>query len=190
MHIFKVPGQSSRIAELFAAHVTSKRSFVLVDSHVSQIRILQLEASITFDALERILLMRRFFKNLAQIFTVLFIIKYQMHRVVVRRNVISLVFLHLMCDTDRPKLVVVLEIRMFYRMLHRNRLSLHYDRQLNVTLLFRHGRRLIVRRVHDGDPDRVGILGRRVRLCKVADSRLGPFPVWLPKCFWRVRGHF
>lgn len=112
-----------------------------------------------------------------------------MYRFVIR-DLISLAFLLLVCDSDCSKLVAVL-VRIFYRALRRDILFLHFDGQLIVTLqLLRHGGRLIVRRVHDGDPDRVGVLGRRAQLCQVAHSRLAPFPVWLPKCFRRVRGHF
>lgn len=47
VHVFQVPGQSARIAELLAAYVTSERSLVLVDPHVAQIRILQSETLAT-----------------------------------------------------------------------------------------------------------------------------------------------
>lgn len=108
----------------------------------------------------------------------------------VARDLISLALSLLVRDSDRPKLVAVL-VGIFYRLVCRDILLLHFDGQLIVTLqLLRHGRRVIVRRVHDGDPDRVGVLGRRTQLCQVAHSRLTSFPVWLPKCFRRVRGHF
>lgn len=60
-----------------------------------------------------------------------------------------------------------------------------------VLQLFGHGGRLIVRRVHYGDPNRIAVLGRRIlSLFQVAHFRLASFSVWLPKCILRVRGHF
>lgn len=109
-----------------------------------------------------------------------------MYRGVVVRD---LAFRLLVYDNDCPRLAVF-ATGIFYRALRRDMFSLHFGGQLIVTLqLLGHGRRLIVRCVHDGDPDRVGVLGLHDRLCQVAHSRLAPFPVWLPKCFRRVRGH-
>lgn len=190
VYVPEVSGQPAGVAELFAAHVTGERPLVLVNPHVAQIRVLQLEKPPALGALERLLHVRRASKNLAQILIVLFVVEYQMRRlVVVVRDLVSLAFLLLACD--RSKLVTVLvAVGIFYRALRRDILFLHFDGQLTVTLqLLRYIGRLIVRRVHDGDPDRVGVLGRHARLCQAAYSRLASFPVWLPKCFRRVRGH-
>lgn len=77
MYVLEVPGQSAGIAELLAAHVAGEGSLVLVDPHVSQIRILQFEAPAALGAPVRFLSMRRFSKNLAQVFIVLLVIKYR-----------------------------------------------------------------------------------------------------------------
>lgn len=48
VHVFQVSGQTAGVAKLLAADVTSERPFVLVNSHVPQIRVLEFE---TFAAL-------------------------------------------------------------------------------------------------------------------------------------------
>jgi len=57
VHVLQVTTESSRVAELLAAHVTRERSLVLVDPHVAQIRVLQLEALAALGAPKRLLLL-------------------------------------------------------------------------------------------------------------------------------------
>lgn len=55
VHVLKMPGQTPGVAELLAAHVAGERSLVLVNPHVSQIGVLQLETPAALGALERLL---------------------------------------------------------------------------------------------------------------------------------------
>jgi len=57
VHVLQVTTESSGVAELLAAHVTRERSLVLVDPHVTQIRVLQLEALAALGAPKRLLLL-------------------------------------------------------------------------------------------------------------------------------------
>lgn len=112
-----------------------------------------------------------------------------MHRFIVW----DLIYLDFLLVARERPIRLILAIRVSYRVLCGDMLFLHLGGQPQgiVLQLFRHGGRLIVHRVHYGDPNRIAVLGRRtLRLFQVAYFRLASFPVWLPKCILRVRGHF